>query len=792
MDNLDVLCIRFHFGGEFDYDGYSVVYNGGQTEMSYIERDKVALPEIRGYLGDHVSLSEEDEVIFHWLFPGAELNNGLKALSDDKECLYMAQCIIMGDVAEIYAEILKHNEDDNVVLSNGVSDDSDVEDDIEEEYDSHSDAEDSSETDGIAEDDEERSEDDEEAQENREHANKVKKNPCATITVTSDNVVLVSDSPNKQDDKGLDDDTDTPFLDSSEEASYDDAEDGEAIRRKSRFPKYDSKAHTPKFEIGMTFAGRAKFKEAVIKYGLVTNRHIRFPKDEAKKIRARCSWKDCPWFIFASNGTNCDWFQVKTFNDVHNCPKRRDNRLVTSRRIADKYEHIIKSNPSWKLQSLKKTVRLDMFADVSISKVKRAKGIVMRRIYDACRGEYSKVFEYQAEILRSNPGSTVAICLDHEYNWPVFQRMYVCFDACKKGFLAGCRKVIGLDGCFFKGACNGELLCALGRDPNNQMYPIAWAVVEKETKDTWSWFIGLLQKDLNIDPHGAGWVIISDQQKGLVSAVEEFLPQIEHRMCTRHIYANWRKKYRDQAFQKPFWKCAKASCRPFFNFCRAKLAQLTPAGAKDMMSTEPMHWSRAWFRIGSNCDSVDNNMCESFNNWIIDIRAHPIISMFEGIRTKVYVRIQQNRSKAKGWLGRICPNILKKLNKYIDLSGNCEAIWNGKDGFEVTDKDKRYTVDLEKRTCSCRYWQLAGIPCAHAITALFVSSKQPEDYIADCYSVEVQECSRPQKRFRPSVAAGTSQQKVHVQIDLPSQSSSLSITKKGQTMKVARTNTTKK
>uniref|UniRef100_A0A0D9YQC1 Uncharacterized protein n=1 Tax=Oryza glumipatula TaxID=40148 RepID=A0A0D9YQC1_9ORYZ len=100
----------------------------------------------------------------------------------------------MGDVAEI----LKHNEDDNVVLSNGVSDDSDVEDDIEEEYDSHSDVEDSSETDGIAKDDEERSEDDEEAQENREHANKVKKNPCATITVTSDNVVLVQECSRPQ------------------------------------------------------------------------------------------------------------------------------------------------------------------------------------------------------------------------------------------------------------------------------------------------------------------------------------------------------------------------------------------------------------------------------------------------------------------------------------------------------------------------------------------------------------------------------------------------------------------
>jgi len=28
----------------------------------------------------------------------------------------------------------------------------------------------------------------------------------------------------------------------------------------------------------------------------------------------------------------------------------------------------------------------------------------------------------------------------------VFERFYVCFDGCKKGFGAGCRQVIGLDG----------------------------------------------------------------------------------------------------------------------------------------------------------------------------------------------------------------------------------------------------------------------------------------------------------------------------------------------------------
>lgn len=28
--------------------------------------------------------------------------------------------------------------------------------------------------------------------------------------------------------------------------------------------------------------------------------------------------------------------------------------------------------------------------------------------------------------------------------------------------------------------CNGELICALGRHGNNQMYPIAWEIVLKE------------------------------------------------------------------------------------------------------------------------------------------------------------------------------------------------------------------------------------------------------------------------------------------------------------------------
>ena len=96
--------------------------------------------------------------------------------------------------------------------------------------------------------------------------------------------------------------------------------------------------------------------------------------------------------------------------------------------------------------------------------------------------QYSLLPRYAAEIRRCNSGNTVKLQLnDH-----VFERLYICFEALRKGFLAGCRPFISLDGCFLKGPFGGQLLVAVGRDGNNQMFPIAWAVVEVEKTDTWT------------------------------------------------------------------------------------------------------------------------------------------------------------------------------------------------------------------------------------------------------------------------------------------------------------------
>lgn len=108
-------------------------------------------------------------------------------------------------------------------------------------------------------------------------------------------------------------------------------------------------------------------------------------------------------------------------------------------------------------------------------------------------------------------------------------------------------------------------------------------------------------------------------------------------------------------------------------------------GAQSLMNTDPSHWSRAWFRLGTYCDSVDNNLCESFNKWIVEGWRPDsiIITMLEMIRRKVMARIQENSTKVDRWPTMIWPNILKKLNVYITQFGFCHAISNGNDKYEV-------------------------------------------------------------------------------------------------------------
>ncbi|CAN1140273.1 hypothetical protein LINPERPRIM_LOCUS24738 [Linum perenne] len=100
-------------------------------------------------------------------------------------------------------------------------------------------------------------------------------------------------------------------------------------------------------------------------------------------------------------------------------------------------------------------------------------------------------------------------------------------------------------------------------------------------------------------------------------------------------------------------------------------------------------------------------------------------------------QIAVKRELARKWKGNFCPKILNKLAERLKKARYCHIIGNGKDGYEVRYKDEdRFSVQLEDDKCSCRSWNLTGIPCPYAIICIISEGNDPERYISDWYSIQ--------------------------------------------------------
>lgn len=69
-----------------------------------------------------------------------------------------------------------------------------------------------------------------------------------------------------------------------------------------------------------------------------------------------------------------------------------------------------------------------------------------------------------------------------------------------------------MDESFLKGMYGGQLHAAIRIHANDYIYQIAWAIVSKENKENWKWFLELLAQDLMIT-NSHNWTFMSYRQK---------------------------------------------------------------------------------------------------------------------------------------------------------------------------------------------------------------------------------------------------------------------------------------
>nr|GEY60301.1 hypothetical protein [Tanacetum cinerariifolium] len=310
-----------------------------------------------------------------------------------------------------------------------------------------------------------------------------------------------------------------------EEVDHEDFDSGsesdEGVRRKAlekvgRMNKAKATIWKENFFVGEQFATSQLVKEKVTRVSVEQRRQL-WLKNDKLRVRVVCRGQ-VPDFANNNMGSvlpvtsdpkgptsiamqvsklpNEDTWEVKTLEDTHKCLQSRIVNKCTTTFLYRKVEESIKPNPKIPLNAIKDQLQKKFEVGVSKQKVFRAKKMAYERVVRNYTQQYAQLRDCCMELKERNLNTIVKIEVepleDPNSKERKFKRIYICLGPLKDGFRAGGRDFLGLDGYFLSGPYPGQILTAVEVDPNNGIYPLAYAVVESESKDSWKWFLDCL------------------------------------------------------------------------------------------------------------------------------------------------------------------------------------------------------------------------------------------------------------------------------------------------------------
>jgi len=159
-------------------------------------------------------------------------------------------------------------------------------------------------------------------------------------------------------------------------------------------------------KLGKTFSCPEDFKIAVLRYSLKTRYDIKLYRSQTLKIGAKCLDTDvkCQWRCYCSYDRKKHKMQIKVYESKHICVRSGYFKMLKRRTIAWLFSDRLRKNPKITKHEMVDEIKREYNLVVSDEQCSKAKTKIMKERRAVHEDHFSRIWDYQAEVLRTNPG----------------------------------------------------------------------------------------------------------------------------------------------------------------------------------------------------------------------------------------------------------------------------------------------------------------------------------------------------------------------------------------------------
>ena len=314
--------------------------------------------------------------------------------------------------------------------------------------------------------------------------------------------------------------------------------------------------------VGNQFKNKSDCVFAISRYHMKHVVDFRVTCSDTKRYKICCKRSGCNFRLVASYRKRSDLWEIGIMEPPHNCSTtifNQDHRQLSSRLMSERLMPLVEKDPSIKVSVCINEIVSFFKYTPSYKKAWIARNKAIEQVFGNWEKSYNELPNYLLALKKFVPGTVVEMQTLPVYTddgtiiagKQIFHRLFWAFQPCIRGF-AYCKPLLQIDGTWLYGRYKGTLLMAVAQDGNNNVFPVAFALVEGETADGWGFFLKNLRMHVAPQP---GLCLISDRHASIESAYNN--PEngwndiiFVHVYCIRHIAQNFMKDIKDRILRK--------------------------------------------------------------------------------------------------------------------------------------------------------------------------------------------------------------------------------------------------